>query len=319
MNKYFTVIVTFLNEGDEVGLTCKSVRETCGDKVDIIVINDNSDDGYDYFNSLKQYNIRYYKNDERKGCTVCRHMAVSYCETPYFIILDAHCRFYTHDWLNKAIAIMERNDNSIYCCSVQYFYNEEDHKDNKNIIAYGAYFKFTKEAPLGAAWNVKNLAKGDDDTFVIPCLMGANYICSKRWWNHINGLEGITMWGRDEEFLSLKSYLAGGDVKCITNILTAHKGRINNERPYVCYSTEVYHNEIAIAYIVLPYFFEKIVQALRECYKDYEYYFNKTLDTFINNRGYYEKLKDEFYKIKIVNIDTFVETINNPFKELYTK
>lgn len=107
MNKYFTVIITFLNEGDEVGLTCKSVRETCGDKVDIIVINDNSDDGYDYFNSLKQYNIRYYKNDERKGCTVCRHMAVNYCDTPYFIILDAHCRFYTHDWLNKAIAIME--------------------------------------------------------------------------------------------------------------------------------------------------------------------------------------------------------------------
>lgn len=39
-NKYLTVIIPFLNEGEEIVMTVKSVRETAGDKVDIITINE---------------------------------------------------------------------------------------------------------------------------------------------------------------------------------------------------------------------------------------------------------------------------------------
>ncbi len=39
-NKYLTVIIPFLNEGEEVVMTIKSVRETAGDLVDVITIND---------------------------------------------------------------------------------------------------------------------------------------------------------------------------------------------------------------------------------------------------------------------------------------
>ena len=46
--KYLTVIIPFLNEGEEVVMTVKSVRETAGDKVDIITINDCSTDGFPY-------------------------------------------------------------------------------------------------------------------------------------------------------------------------------------------------------------------------------------------------------------------------------
>ena len=38
--KYLTVIIPFLNEGGEVVMTVKSVRETAGDMVDVITIND---------------------------------------------------------------------------------------------------------------------------------------------------------------------------------------------------------------------------------------------------------------------------------------
>ena len=46
--KRLTVVMPFLNEGEEVGRTVRSIRETAGDSVDILVLNDDSDDGYDY-------------------------------------------------------------------------------------------------------------------------------------------------------------------------------------------------------------------------------------------------------------------------------
>ena len=45
-NKYLTVIIPFLNEGEEVVMTIKSVRETAGDLVDVITINDCSTCGF---------------------------------------------------------------------------------------------------------------------------------------------------------------------------------------------------------------------------------------------------------------------------------
>lgn len=45
-NKYLTVIIPFLNEGGEVVMTVKSVRETAGDMVDVITINDCSTCGF---------------------------------------------------------------------------------------------------------------------------------------------------------------------------------------------------------------------------------------------------------------------------------
>ena len=44
MNK-LTVIIPFLNEGEELGNTLRSIREHADGEVDILVINDASTDG----------------------------------------------------------------------------------------------------------------------------------------------------------------------------------------------------------------------------------------------------------------------------------
>jgi glycosyltransferase involved in cell wall biosynthesis len=43
MNK-LTVVMPFLNEGDEVEHTVQNIRQTAGDNVDILLINDASPD-----------------------------------------------------------------------------------------------------------------------------------------------------------------------------------------------------------------------------------------------------------------------------------
>ena len=52
-NKYLTVIIPFLNEGEKVVMTIKSVRETAGDMVDVITINDCSTCGFPFWERIQ--------------------------------------------------------------------------------------------------------------------------------------------------------------------------------------------------------------------------------------------------------------------------
>lgn len=54
-----TVIIPFLNEKEEVGNTVRSIRATVGEQVDIIVINDQSNDGYNYRKDILPYHVTY--------------------------------------------------------------------------------------------------------------------------------------------------------------------------------------------------------------------------------------------------------------------
>ena len=79
-------------------MTVKSVRETAGDKVDIITINDCSTDGFPYRERLQSYSVVYLENEVRMGVAASRDYGINYCTTPYFLLLDGHMRFYDAAW-----------------------------------------------------------------------------------------------------------------------------------------------------------------------------------------------------------------------------
>lgn len=106
INTQLTIIIPFLNEGDEVVNTVKSVRETAGDSVDIIAINDCSTDGYPYREKLQSYSIYYLENEERKGVAASRDYGINICRTPYFLLLDGHMRFYDKLWSSRIINVL---------------------------------------------------------------------------------------------------------------------------------------------------------------------------------------------------------------------
>ena len=97
MNK-LTAIISFINEGAEIERTVSSIRETAGGEVDILLINDCSEDDTDYEAVSKQYNARYCGNTIRQGAARSRDIGVERCETPYFILFDGHMRFYQNNW-----------------------------------------------------------------------------------------------------------------------------------------------------------------------------------------------------------------------------
>ncbi len=80
-----TVVMPFLNEGEEVGNTVRNIRATAGKSVDIIVINDDSDDNYDYERDLAGLGIIYVVNKHRLGAALSKERGVQLSKTPYFI------------------------------------------------------------------------------------------------------------------------------------------------------------------------------------------------------------------------------------------
>jgi hypothetical protein len=151
---------------------------------------------------------------------------------------------------------MEKGEDCIYCCTCLYFDDDEGIHRTK---LYGAQFRHTKSQVLNCVWNTKELSS---EEFIIPCILGANYMCSMRWWKHIKGLEGLTMYGRDEPYLSYKSWMLGGQCKCIPQITTLHKGRKKNGKnviPYKASYLECLYNELVMTYVLFPEYYEKLV------------------------------------------------------------
>ena len=117
--KHLTVIIPFLNEGIEVENTLQSIRNTAGDSVEILIINDCSTDGFDYETTASKYNATYLFNEERLGVAASRDLGISMINTPYFLLLDGHMRFYENTWSIKLISELQKNERVLLCCLVK--------------------------------------------------------------------------------------------------------------------------------------------------------------------------------------------------------
>lgn len=253
MLKKLTVIITFLNEGEEVVKTIKSIRQTAGENVDIILINDNSTDQFDYYNSTVDYKVIYHENSVRKGVAASRNIGVSLCKTSYFIIIDGHMRFFRDKWWKIIIDNLEQDSRAVYCTVCKPFGSNKKEKNG-----YGAYISFFGENfsdILHPKWIPYEFAP-KENTADIPCVLGASYCMSVEYWNKIKGLNFLRYYGEDEAFLSLKVWLEGGKCKLINNVTIAHKFR--KQQPYPTTNIDSIYNKLVISHLLMD-----------ECYNEY--------------------------------------------------
>lgn len=141
MNQKLTVIIPFANEGQEVENTVKSVLEHSSNDVEIIVINDASDDEYDYESRLKKYPVNYICNEIRLGVAASRDLGVCICKTDYFLLLDAHMRFYESEWVSIIVNSLNKNPRSIPCAQTKVLRNINGCvvEDDRHASYWGAY------------------------------------------------------------------------------------------------------------------------------------------------------------------------------------
>lgn len=248
-----TIIIPFLNEGKEVESTVKSIRKTQDLPVDILLINDHSEDGVDYEAVAKKYGCEYIFNEKRLGVAGSRNLGMICINTPYYLIIDGHMEFYPNFWAKKIVRAIEEDSRAIYCvtCGCLHF-DDKPLKPGRTSMAAKIRFATPKRKGfmdiLEPEWMKKQPAS--EIPREVPCLLGAMYAGTKEYYMYIHGLTGLIRYGADEAYLSLKVWLEGGKCKIISDVVIGHKFR--KKFPYKVGNQFRVYNKLLIIRTMLP-------------------------------------------------------------------
>lgn len=250
--KDLTIVMPFLNEGNEPQRTIDSIYDTAHpNRFDIIAIDDCSKEKSEI---ESRNSVRLIRMKNRIGVDGCRQIGVEEAKTPYVLIIDGHMRF-PNRWMEHILSFLEHHPKSICCttCLLLGYGNME--LKLANIRYYGATLKIvdssaSMDRPAREILEPKWIEKSSGNSYEIPCVLGANYFFSKKWFDHLHGLKGLRMWGSSEPFLSMKSFMAGGDSQILTTIDIGHKFR--RAAPYSTGVDNMIYNKIYMMETILP-------------------------------------------------------------------
>lgn len=307
-----TIVIPFLNEKEEVGNTVRSIRNTAGNKVDIIVINDHSDDNYDYQADLANLNVTYIFNSYRIGAAASKEKGARLARTPYFLLLDAHMRCFTPGWHTIIVSELQKNDRQILCCQTKALGKERNHIvfEKKSVTTDGAYilFDYNNYIP-GIHWN-EYRRHGRLPGNKIACILGAGYAASKRYWTHIKGLEGLMHYGSEETYASLKAWLEGGGCSLLPNVVFGHIYRA--APPYRIVTAQMHYNLFVISSTLFPTSLQCWSNAIaykidKSIYEDIRFWLSINKKSLKQLKQYYAQICHEDFE-KILEINDIVET-----------
>lgn len=289
-----TIIIPFKNEGDEIAYTLRNILATAKNRPEILLINDGSDDGYDYCVVANKYKCRYIHNETSLGVGEARMQGARCTRTEFMMIIDGHMRFYDDDWDGKIVDLITNNSlyNDILCSQTLTLWRTESEEcpglykiDNeagiKRNSTNGTVIKFG-DRPFESPWTYKTIEDANviEGLVKVPCIMGACYICSTEFYNRISGTEHLVNWGCDEPLLSIKTYLSGGSCYLIPDL---HVGHIYRDKaPYAMLNKNLYTNTLFMVYLF--------------CYFDTE-----LKELYLNKLR--EKMSDELWNTVHENID----------------
>lgn len=286
--KALTAIIPCYNEGEELENTLKSLRDTVGQQVNVMVVDDCSCDSFDYEEIAMRHDAQYVRNPRRIGPAGSKEKGVRLCETEYFIIFDAHMRFYQQNWHEIILDELNKSQRQLLCCQTKVLSKQDGVvREKERAHAYGAYLHMGLDALIPSVrWNC-NPHKKTLDQGVIPCVLGASYASSVSYWRQIRGLEGLLGYGSEEPYLSIKVWLSGGQCRLLEQIVVGHIYK-ENTCSLRAYNTYVY-NHLLISETLFPTALQcKVNMAAR---LQSEEYFNYSAMLMDENKGFVSSLK----------------------------
>lgn len=318
-NPELSCIIPFQNEGSEVERTVANIRGTAGANVEIILVNDASTDGYDYSWIADAYDCKYVENSVNHGVAGSRNRGVLECNTEYFLLLDAHMRFYDDNWHERLLRELKNNPGCIISTNTIIFtydeltglYKNEDAKEGKtNFGSFGAYINMKDPGwEFTAKWTGEILPGEKGELIQIPCCLGAVYSTSRSFWYKIGGLNGLMKYGLDEPLISIKTWLSGGKVLMFKNWGVGHLYR--GKSPYSIPLKHLDQNQIYLINL-----FSKNQEQIDKYEGNLknrlgEKRFEKAKNIFNENYKSFKDFKDYFYgEVAKYDFDWFINNIN---------
>lgn len=227
-----SVIVTAHDEGEELGLTLRSIGEHACAGQEIVIVDDASNDGSTA--NLKQISgMTIIRHQERVGVARSRHRATGQTKGDVYCFIDAHQRI-EGDSLNQCSRLAAEK-NAIVC------------PDTSNLEGetrwHGAYFKMQNEKGyFSAAWKQRKPIRRISQ---VTSLKAPAYFIPKTIYPRVRWSEMQSGWGGSEATVSVKAFFAGIPILHLCGPLIRHK--FKSKFHYEVGWDEVWRNHAIVA------------------------------------------------------------------------
>jgi glycosyltransferase involved in cell wall biosynthesis len=249
MSHRISIVIACLNEYDELQATIKSIRETAGDKPEVIIVDDFSPVNL----STVDKNCKLIRNSNRAGVGASRHVGALAAAGDFLLITDSHVRF-EPGWYEKTLDIIKDRPTTLHCGSCVGLSAGQMDMSKSTSLYSGAYLKLFGEDDnrkgekqiLECCW----MQQTDQDDFPMSGIMGASYVVPTDFFFHIGGLRLLKQYGSDEPLLAIKTWLAGGDVRMMKSLRIGHMFR--EVAHYKTAGWAIIWNKMAVALTTMP-------------------------------------------------------------------
>lgn len=238
MNPPLSIIIASHNDANQTALTLASIRETATPDVEVIVVDDCSATPLCHYVKPDEH-TKLVTNRHRCGCGASRHIGALHATADWLLLCDSHMRF-SQGWLEAwrkfdlseggTTAQLEKNNMNVYCATCLGLDSKHMDVNEPTCEYHGATFNLfgpdrnnPKNPPqvFECVWLPREPDVKDGDE--LPAVMGAAYFISRSWFFELSALRFLSMWGGDEQALSLASWLAGGSVRMARSVRIGHK------------------------------------------------------------------------------------------------
>jgi GT2 family glycosyltransferase len=252
-----SVIIPYHNDVDDLKETLDSLYDTMNaEPWEVIVVNDG---GRNKLKGYERRNLTHIDNPVNLGVGRSFDLGASVARYDTLFLSGADITHYNGDYVKEMYDTVQSHPHALVCTTMSSYKNPDRKFYGADIL-----FKITEEdLPENSPLRNKGLPhrsilegkwrpKTDDSTYQLPSLMGAFYGVTRDWYEHIRGFEMHYIWGSLEPYISLKSWLLGGEVLINTDIDVLHK---SNRTGFAHKDPVAYvYNRMMISFVVFgPY------------------------------------------------------------------
>lgn len=197
---------------------------------EIIIVDDCSDTELQLGPAYEQ--VRVICNKHNVGVGRSFDNGVHAANGDNLIIMACDIRFVSNKWASRLIEEIDSHPKSFVCTPCVTLYHDDRQFDDNTTkrIGYGATILMfhdhisnpSKSKGFRSIIEAKWQASKPEESYEIPCILGAIYAVKKDWYKHVDGFWGHKQWGTLEPYISLKSWLFGGSCRIVKSIKTGH-------------------------------------------------------------------------------------------------
>lgn len=205
-----SVAIAALNEGAQLAATVADLLANIRPPDEIVVVDDNS---FIVQSVPREWPVRLVRTDTPVGSGPAKHMAAGLCTGDLVIVMDAHMRVPV-DFVGIIADEHRRSPWAVLC--------PRSHGMESLSTHDGMGGHFTTESGF---WKVSwaQHRPAEFHSYAVPAVIGGCYCIPRCVLSRIGGYApGFAGYGLEEEYLSLRAWIAGGECRVVPRTGTRH-------------------------------------------------------------------------------------------------